>query len=190
MITIRRPVISTLDRFLRRQSGLPYSYSGVGQSETGHPSNFQLDDNRVELGQGAAMFAAAKAALRRWAMFPSHWAYIYPPDAPIQTGTTVAMTARVWGLWWRNACRIVYTIDEPRRFGFAYGTLPGHAETGEELFLIEWDAEDRIWYRVRAFSRPRLWLARLAAPVARAHQRKFIRDSKKAMVYTVKFTAT
>jgi len=36
----------------------------------------------------------------------------------------------VSGVWFLNAARIVYVIDEPRRFSFAYGTLPGHAERG------------------------------------------------------------
>ena len=36
-------------------------------------------------------------------------------------------------------CRVVYVVDEPDRRGFAYGTLPGHAESGEELFLVRYD---------------------------------------------------
>jgi uncharacterized protein (UPF0548 family) len=36
----------------------------------------------------------------------------------------------------RAPCRIVYVIDEPDRRGFAYGTLPGHPERGEEAFII------------------------------------------------------
>ena len=53
------------------------------------------------------------------------------------------------GLWWLNACRIVYVVDEAgpvTKFGFAYGTLPGHAGTGEERFLVEWDraSDERV----------------------------------------------
>jgi uncharacterized protein (UPF0548 family) len=69
----------------------------------------------------------------------------------------VAVIARALGLWWLNACRIVYIVDESeplRRFGFAYGTLPGHVGTGEERFLVEWDpAGDGVWYDILAFSR-------------------------------------
>ncbi len=39
----------------------------------------------------------------------------------------------------RVPCRVVYVVDEPDRRGFAYGTLPGHAESGEELFLVRYD---------------------------------------------------
>ena len=39
----------------------------------------------------------------------------------------------------RAPCRVVYVVDEPDRRGFAYGTLPGHAESGEELFMVRFD---------------------------------------------------
>ena len=92
------------------------------------------------------------------------------------------MTARVLGIWWLNACRIVYTFDEPHRFGFAYGTLPGHVDCGEEIFMVERSETGTVRYVLKAFSRPRHLLARLAYPVARSHQRKFVRDSKSAML--------
>lgn len=34
-------------------------------------------------------------------------------------------------------CQVVYVLDEPDRQGFAYGTLPGQPESGEEAFVIE-----------------------------------------------------
>ena len=41
--------------------------------------------------------------------------------------------------------RVVYVIDEPLRKGFAYGTLPGHPETGEEAFIVEYRDDDSVW---------------------------------------------
>jgi uncharacterized protein (UPF0548 family) len=88
-------------------------------------------------------------------------------------------------VWWLNACRIVYAVDEMGpvcRFGFAYGTLPGHAESGEERFLVEWDrADDDVWYDIIAFSRPNHLLARLGYPLTRRTQKRFARDSAAAM---------
>ena len=46
-------------------------------------------------------------------------------------------------------CRVVYVIDEPSRRGFAYGTLPGHPESGEEAFIVEIDETDEVWFSVR-----------------------------------------
>jgi uncharacterized protein (UPF0548 family) len=66
-------------------------------------------------------------------------------------------------------CRVVRVIDEPDRKGFAYGTLPGHPEAGEEEFLLIRSGE-RVDFRVTAFSRPTSRLARLAGPVTRRAQ--------------------
>ena len=63
-------------------------------------------------------------------------------------------------------CRVVYCIDEPRSFGFAYGTLPGHPERGEESFHVTWGDEGAINFSIVAFSRPGDIATRLAGPVA------------------------
>ena len=73
-------------------------------------------------------------------------------------------------------------VEEPARRGFAYGTLPGHAESGEERFLVEWDRSDNaVWYDIVAFSRPKHPLARLGYPLTRRTQKRFARDSVAAM---------
>src|SRR5205823_12934394 len=104
---------------------------------------------------------------------------------PLQVGNAVAVIARIFGLWWLNACRIVYVVEEEgpiKRVGFAYGTLPEHAESGEERFTLEWhDADNAVWYDILAFSRPHQLLARLGYPLARRLQRRFARDSAAAM---------
>ena len=125
-------------------------------------------------------------------MFPAPWTEIWPAGAKQDVGTPVLMIARVFGLWWVNACRIVYHLDghhASQRCGFAYGTLPGHVEQGEERFMVEWDHEDNVWYDVRAFSRPRYWLVRLGYPIARRLQRRFVLQSQAAMRRMVVHTA-
>jgi len=81
-------------------------------------------------------------------------------------------------------------VDESglvRRYGFAHGTLPAHAESGEERFLVEWDrADDAVWYDVLAFSRPNLVLARLGYPLTRRTQKRFARESAAAMSKAVR----
>jgi uncharacterized protein (UPF0548 family) len=60
-----------------------------------------------------------------------------------------------WGpLSLRIPVRIVYVIDDPTRRGFAYGTLPGHPESGEEAFIVEQRDDESVWLTIRAFSRP------------------------------------
>lgn len=63
-------------------------------------------------------------------------------------------------------CRVVWTVEEPDRIGFAYGTLPGHPECGEESFVVSMDAAGDVWFEVAAFSRLAAWYARLGRPVA------------------------
>ncbi|SDJ08609.1 Uncharacterized protein, UPF0548 family [Frankineae bacterium MT45] len=67
-------------------------------------------------------------------------------------------------------CRVVYVIDEPTRCGFAYGTLPGHPESGEESFVLEEAPDDSITFTVTAFSRPATTLTKLAGPLGRRVQ--------------------
>jgi uncharacterized protein (UPF0548 family) len=159
---------------------LTYPYRGCTRSAT-PPPGYVCDHNRTPLGVGPEAFDAAIAALRRWAQFPPAWVVVDPADAPIRVGTVVSVAARVYGVWWANACRIVEVIDEPTRFGFAYGTLPGHVEMGEERFTVELAADGVVWYSILAHSRPRHWLTKLAHPLARRAQKRFARDSLAAM---------
>ncbi|HEY4246911.1 MAG TPA: DUF1990 domain-containing protein [Lacunisphaera sp.] len=173
-----------IKEFLFEQRRLDFSYAEVGHSFDRSPAGYNIDHNRAMLGRGRGTFEQACVALRAWTMFPAPWTRIDPANAPLVQGQVVAMLAHVYGGWWLNACRIVYTIDENgpvRRFGFAYGTLPGHVECGEERFSVEWLADDTVWYDLRAFSRPRFWLVKLAKPLARGLQRSFAVDSQLAM---------
>lgn len=65
------------------------------------------------------------------------------------------------GLGIKFPVRVIYVIDEPNRRGFAYGTLPGHPEDGEESWIVEQRDDGSVWITVRAFSRPatRFWWA-------------------------------
>ena len=153
------------------------------------PAGYVVDHTRIKLGEGEEVFTRAKAALGRWEQFRLGWVEAWSPETPIETGEVVAVVARQFGLWWLNACRIVYVVDEAgpiRRFGFAYGTLPDHAGTGEERFLVEWDrASGEVWYDILAFSRPHQILTRLGYPYMRRVQKRFGRESAAAMVRAV-----
>lgn len=177
-----RPSAEQVRRHLEHQRGLPFSYEVVGATRAaGAPEGFDRDHNRERLGAGPAAFAAACHAIRGWTMFAAPLAWVEPRGVPIAEGQVVAVVAHALGLWWLNAARIVYVIDEPRRFGFAYGTLPGHVERGEERFSVEWLDDDTVWYDLLALSRPHYWGVRLAKPLARRLQRRFARMSKAAM---------
>jgi uncharacterized protein (UPF0548 family) len=182
VIHLRRPTPAALDAFRAAQAELPFTYPSVGSTVTTPPAGYTVDRTRVQLGEGEATFRAARAALERWEQFNLDWVEAHPGDLPLRPGEVVAVVARLVGVWWVNACRVVYTVDEAERFGFAYGTLPAHAESGEERFMVEWDrTTDAVWYDIVAFSRPRHPLARLGYPLTRRAQRRFARDSAAAM---------
>jgi uncharacterized protein (UPF0548 family) len=185
MLLFRKPSSELLRTFFDRQHSLGLSYPGVGATAGDLPRGYVVDHTRVDLGTGQRVFERAKSALEHWKQFRLGWLEPWPGDTPIQTGQSVAVVARLMGCWWLNACRIVYVVDEQRpvrRFGFAYGTLPGHIEAGEERFLLEWNATDNsVWYDILAFSRPRHVLARLGYPLVRRMQKQFGCDSAAAM---------
>jgi uncharacterized protein (UPF0548 family) len=189
MLSLRKPSAERLRDFLAAQAKLDLTYPAVGTTAAVPPAGYVVDRTRIKLGEGASVFAAAKAALGRWEHFHLGWVEAWPPDTPIQAGQVVAVIARLFGLWWLNACRVVYVVDEEgpvQRYGFAYGTLPEHAESGEERFTLEWhEADDAVWYDILAFSRPQQLLARLGYPFARRLQKRFARDSAAAMVRAV-----
>ena len=193
MLFLRKPTTETIRAFLEAQGRLDLTYRAIGATATHPPAGYVVDHTRIKLGQGEAVFAAAKAALEHWQQFRLGWLEARPEDTPIQEGQVVAILARSIGLWWLNACRIVAVVDVDgpvRRFGFAYGTLPDHAGSGEERFLIEWDREDDgVWYDILAFSRPQHVLARLGYPVVRRTQKRFGRESAAAMCRAVSAVA-
>jgi uncharacterized protein (UPF0548 family) len=193
MLLFRRPTPAALDAFRAAQADIAITYPAVGSTATIPPAGYTVDRTRVRLGEGETVFRAAKAALERWEQFRLGWVEAVPADTPLVPGAVVAVVARLMGVWWVNACRVVYAVDEAgpvARFGFAYGTLPDHAETGEERFLVEWDrTDDAVWYDILAFSRPRHPLARIGYPLARRAQRRFARDSAAAMRRAVGITS-
>ncbi len=187
MFFFRKPSEDDVRRFVSLQRDLPFSYEEVGASREGVlPEGYVVDRYRVRLGEGPEAYERAKEALRAWRQFDLGWVRLFPPDAPIEVGTTVGVLARHYGFWSLNPARIAYLIEESgetERFGFGYGTLPGHGERGEERFAVEWRREDdSVHYDVLAFSRPKHPLAWLGYPFARLLQRRFARDSRKAMV--------
>ncbi len=190
MVSVRRPSIETIRAFLASQSTLDFTYTAVGATAAEPPAGYVVDRTRIVLGRGQEVFTKARAVLERWGQFDLGWVEAWPPGTPIQTGEVVAVLSRQFGLWWLSACRIVSVVNEAEpiaRFGFAYGTLPDHAGTGEERFLLEWDrTSGEVWYDILAFSRPRWLVARVGYLYMRRLQKRFGRESAAAMVRAVR----
>jgi uncharacterized protein (UPF0548 family) len=177
MFRISEPSEQDIASFISSQRSLEFTYPEVGATNSTLPDGYTIDHNQIQLGQGEATFKHACEALKQWQQFELGWVTIVPRGVAIEVGAVVAVKARAFGTWSLNACRVVYVIDEARRFGFAYGTLPDHVECGEERFSIEWRSDDSVWFDILAFSRPRHTLVKLSAPLARRLQKRFARES-------------
>lgn len=189
MLLVRKPSGEQIKEFLTQQAKLPFSYAALEATRGPAPDGYAVDHNLVQLGRGEVVYQRARKALLRWRMFELPWVQLCWPTVAVQPGNTIGILAHVSGGWWLNACRVVYTIEEGgavERLGFAYGTLPEHAELGEERFLVEWrHADDTVWYETLGYSRPNHRLARLGSPLARRTQRRFGEDSRQAMLRAV-----
>jgi uncharacterized protein (UPF0548 family) len=180
-----------VENFLSAKAGEEFYYSEVGMTreiET-TPTGYTRDHYRVKIGEGTLVFEQAVEALKRWAQFDLEWVNVCSTDIPIAEGSMVGLLAHLANLWLLFACRIVYVIDEDvplKKYGFAYGTLAGHPECGEERFTVEWNASDNnVWYDILAFSHPASLLIQAAYPLGRSIQKQFAKDSQTAMVKLV-----
>lgn len=181
MISKSLPSTKEITSLLDESSDRDFSYPEVGATRGEIPCHYNIDHNSEVIGRGGTDFAKAKQGIRDWAPFDLPWIRVFP-ESELAVGVNVAVAGRIFGFWWINLCRVVYTIDEPDSFGFAYGTLPVHAESGEELFKVERSPETGdIRYEILAFSKPRHPLARLGYPFSRATQSRFRKGSIEAM---------
>lgn len=190
MFLLRKPKDTTIRAFLAAQASQPFSYPDVGASRGTAPHGYNVDHNRIQIGSGKKDFARAVDQIRCWKMFDIGWLLLCWPDSPIEKGSMVGVLVPHFGFWSLNACKIVYVLNEHdgdcEKFGFAYGTLPGHAERGEERFTVELNSSSQeVWYEIYAFSRPGP-AARLAYPVARSMQKRFAADSMQAMLHSMR----
>jgi uncharacterized protein (UPF0548 family) len=151
--------------------GAQPTYPEIGASVDGPlPPGYDHVDGRVRVG-AAGDFERARAALLGWAPQRHAGIEVHPRDARPEPGTTVLLRMGLGPLRITAPCRVVLAIDEPGRAGFAYGTLPGHPERGEESFVLLRTDTDTLLV-IRAFSRPARWFSRLGAPVSRMVQRR------------------
>ncbi len=164
------PGVDVLERILREQSAASLTYSEVGATRGTPPPGYRSDRRTVRLGQGEQTYLRAVDGLRHWATHHGAGIRLCPENPDLEVGVTIVQAIGFPGFTAIAACRIVYVVDEADAFGFGYGTLPAHAEQGEESFTVTKDADGAVDFVVRAFSRPRHVLARLGAPVARRIQ--------------------
>lgn len=168
---LRRPSLAALQAIRDAQADQAVTYPDLGATRgDAAPAGYHWIRESADLGQGDAVFQRACAGLRAWAPQRHARMTVIAPDA-LTEGETVVLALRSGLVWTSVAGRIVYLTDEPERYGYAYGTLPHHPESGEEAFMVERGPDGAVRFVITAFSKPVHPLARLGGPLTSAVQR-------------------
>jgi uncharacterized protein (UPF0548 family) len=149
-------------------AAMTFTYQQVGATAGELPDGYHHVRKSAVIGNGRPRFDDAAAKVMRWGMLRGAGVRVEASSEVAAVGSEVLV-----GLGpLRAPCRVVYLIDEENRRGFAYGTLAGHPESGEELFAVRYDAATGdVLAEVVAFSRHATWWSRLGSPVTSLAQR-------------------
>lgn len=148
-----------------------FTYDGVGSTRSGStPRGYGTLRRSAALGSGAERFERAGREVLGWDMHRRAGLRVRSSTEQVIEGAVavVRVGGRLLGL--DAPVRVVYVVDEPHRKGFAYGTLPGHPEGGEEAFVVELHDDAVVTFTITAFSRPATLLARAGGAISRAVQ--------------------
>jgi uncharacterized protein (UPF0548 family) len=148
---------------------LPLTYDDVGATVSGDPpAGYRWVHLTARIGSGRVRFEQAADSVLRYGMLRGAGVTVTAGTEVAEVGTLVLGRLGPFAA----PCRVVRVIDEPNYRGFAYGTLPGHPVTGEELFAVRYDpGSESVYSEVAAFSRPATWWARLGSPALSVVQR-------------------
>nr|WP_274635607.1 DUF1990 family protein [Microbacterium bovistercoris] len=89
----------------------------------------------------------------------------------VGSGTTLRLHGRVNGMKADAELRVIFVVEEPRRVGFALGTVADSVVSGEESFMIDWLDNDEVWFTVRAFDAPRSFFYRMLPALVKRRRR-------------------
>jgi len=146
----------------------PFTHEHVGATVSGPLPGYDWLERSAPLVRRD--FDAASMDLFRWRLHEKAGLRVQASESPLRPDTVLLMHLGLGRASVRIPCRVAYVVDEPMQRGFAYGTLPGHPEAGEELFLLRQNSDGTITIEIKAFSRPASPLARVSGPLTRRVQ--------------------
>jgi uncharacterized protein (UPF0548 family) len=159
------------DEEAERLRTAPFTYDEVGSTRSGStPRGYGTLHRSAQIGFGAERFAHAAQAVMGWEMHRRAGLSVRSTNEQVVEGAVAVVRLGIGPLGLNAPVRVVYVVDQPHLRGFAYGTLPGHPECGEEAFMVELHDGGAVTLNITAFSRPASLLARLGGPLARAVQ--------------------
>jgi len=160
---------------LDRLRSAPFTYAEVGATQDDElPAGYAHGRREAVVGSGRAAFDRAVAAMFDWRMQKGVGLRVRASGPPTEPGTVVVLTAGLRRFGYDIPCRVVWARTDGDEQGFAYGSLPGHPESGEECFVATLRPDGDVVFTTRVFSRLATPLARLGGPVSRVVQRAAI----------------
>lgn len=149
-----------------------FTYSEQGRTAARPlPSAYQHVQRTTVIGSGRQQFERATDALFTWRMHRLAGMTVTASSPRADPGVVATLRIGWRPLTVTAPVRVVYAVQDPKVKGFAYGTLPGHPESGEEAFLVRLTGLGDVLFEIVAFSRPATVLARTGGPLTRSVQR-------------------
>ena len=144
-----------------------FTYAEVGATADPDdlPAGYHHVHRHERVGEGRAHFDALARRLMSWDIQRGAGLRVTASGDRPSPGVDITSTVAIGPLRLPAPSRVVWTVDEPRRVGFAYGTLAGHPARGEEAFVASIDDDDVVWFTITAFSRAGTWYTTLGGPV-------------------------
>jgi uncharacterized protein (UPF0548 family) len=130
-------------------------------------------ERTVLIGHGEDDWEAAARAVMKWAVKRKS-GFEVVGDQPATEGCDYELVARVGPLKIREPVRVVATVTEANRVGFAYGTLTGHPVSGEEAFVVHRDGSE-VLFTLRSVTSAGAGGWRLLFPIVLLAQRIYRR---------------
>ncbi len=146
----------------------PLTYAEVGATGSAElPAGYLPGEFTEVVGTGRETFERVAAAILDWVPQRSVGLRVRATGSPGEVGTVVVLTAGLPRLGYDVPCRVVWASTTGDERGYAYGTLPGHPESGEERFTVRLTGAGDVVVTIRVFSRLATPAARLVPPVSR-----------------------
>jgi uncharacterized protein (UPF0548 family) len=146
----------------------PLTYAEVGATrEPRMPAGYLHGEFSEVVGTGRETFERVAAAILDWTPQRSVGLRVRATGPAGEVGTVVVLTAGLPRLGYDVPCRVVWASTTGDERGFAYGTLPGHPESGEECFTVRLTEGGDVVVTIRVFSRLATPAARAVPPVSR-----------------------
>ncbi len=163
----------------------PFTYAEVGATlampTSALPEGYHHLHESYAIGRGRPAYDDAVERLLAWGVQRGAGLRVTASSDRVEVGAVAVVRIGFGRLAVKAPVRVVGVIDESTRGGFAYGTLPGHPERGEELFLVELTDDGTVTLSIIAFSRAGSWLSHCVGPVGRLVQRRVTRRYGRAL---------